>query len=62
VLIISVGWLSLNFGVSAATRLQVREVVQRWHRLVRGIVEGSRGLGALPGGDDGRGKPVVGVY
>lgn len=60
VLIIRAGWLSLDFGVSAATRLQVREFVQRWHGLVRDIVEGSRGLGALPGSDVGRGKPVVG--
>lgn len=60
VLIISAGWLSLNFGVSAATRIQVREFVHRWHELVRGIVDSGRGLGALPGGvGDERGKCVA---
>lgn len=49
VLIIRAGWLSLNFGVSAATRLQVRELVSRWHELVRRVAEGARGLGARPG-------------
>lgn len=60
VLIINSGWLSLNFGLSAVTRLQVRELVHRWHELVRAIVDGSRGLGASPSGGVARGGKVTG--
>jgi tetratricopeptide (TPR) repeat protein len=31
VLVVQVGWLSLDFGVSPITRLQVRDLVRDWH-------------------------------
>lgn len=34
VLIIRRGWLSLDFGVSAVTRLHLRQLIRRWHALV----------------------------
>jgi CHAT domain-containing protein/tetratricopeptide (TPR) repeat protein len=34
VLIVRIGWLYLNFGVSMLTRLQVRELVCAWHELI----------------------------
>jgi len=41
VLLIRAGWFSLDFGVSAATRIQVRELVHRWHEMVSLIVYGA---------------------
>ena len=37
VLIISSGWLSLDFRVSPITRIQVRELVEEWHRIIEMI-------------------------
>ncbi len=34
VLVIRVGWWSLDFGVSPISRAQVRDVVSRWHELI----------------------------
>src|SRR5205814_6872282 len=49
VLIIRRGWLALDFGVSPATRIEVRELVRRWHEFIaRAIQERARGLGAPP--------------
>ncbi len=47
VFILRAGWLSLDFGVSPITRLQIRDLVRRWHELIRKLLENSRGLGAL---------------
>lgn len=33
VLIIRLGWLSLDFGVSAVTRVHLRQLIRRWHAL-----------------------------
>ena len=34
VLIIRRGWLSLDFGVSAVTRVHLRQLIRRWHALI----------------------------
>jgi len=54
-LIIQRGWLQLDFGVSSATRIHLRELIQSWHRLVQLRLSqgGQRNLipaeGAAPG-------------
>ena len=46
VFILRAGRLSLDFGVSPITRLQIRNLVRRWHELIRKLLEDNRGLGA----------------
>ena len=48
VFILRAGWLTLDFGVSPVTRLQVRDLVRRWHELTKKLLASGRGLGALP--------------
>lgn len=55
VFILRAGWLSLDFGISPITRLQIRHLVRRWHEMIRRHMENNRGLGALPSqADSGR--------
>jgi len=43
------GWMSLDFGVSAVTRLRLRELIRKWHEPIRAFVnelqQQNRGLG-----------------
>jgi CHAT domain-containing protein len=48
VLVTRASWLSLDFGVSAMTRMQVRDLVRHWHETVMRANDSRRGLGALP--------------
>jgi tetratricopeptide (TPR) repeat protein len=34
VFIARLGWMTLDFGISRTTRLQIREIVRRWHALI----------------------------
>ncbi len=53
VLITHLGWMKLDFGVSRITRLQIREMVRRWHVLINTTNE-------LRGDNSGR-LPVAGA-
>ena len=39
-LVVRTGWMRLAFGISPVTRLEIRELVRRWHLLVRRINRG----------------------
>jgi tetratricopeptide (TPR) repeat protein len=55
------GWFELDFGVSPITRLQVRDLVRRWHESIRAILGNDREIGSITSPDqqpelgDGRG-------
>lgn len=56
VFIARAGWMSLQFGVSPITRIQIREIVREWHELMRAFLfdRRSRNLRASPSGEKPR--------
>lgn len=51
VLVICIGWLFLDFQVISTTRLELRNLIQRWHQKIKGI-NGSRDICAKTDEDD----------